>query len=151
VNLNIDNFGMVNANYFRGARPQPGDFADLKGLGVKLVIDLAAEGDPNERANVERHGMRFVRIPLTTHLAPPQAAVVRFLALVNAPANQPVYVHCIDGRHRTGALTAVYRMTHDDWTADQVFEEMKQYRFGPDVLHRELKTFVYSFDARSAR
>jgi protein tyrosine/serine phosphatase len=49
------------------------------------------------------------------------------------------------GRHRTGALTAVYRMTEDGWTADRAFSEMKQYHFGADFLHPELKKFVYTY------
>jgi tyrosine-protein phosphatase SIW14 len=144
-NIRIDNFGVVNANYFRGGQPKSHDFADLKALGVKLVIDLAEEGDKNEGASVEAAGMKFIRIPLSTGEAPPQAAIDQFLKDVNDPANQPVYVHCMGGRHRTGALTAVYRMTHDGWTADQAFSEMKQYKFGADFFHPELKKFVYAF------
>ena len=144
-NIKIDNFGRVDANYFRGAQPKGQDFADLAGLGVKLVIDLAKEGDPGEGANVERAGMKFVRIPLTTDAGPSQAVIGQFLKLVNDPANQPVYVHCMGGRHRTGALTAVYRMTQDGWSADQAFNEMKQYKFGADFLHPQLKSFVYAF------
>ena len=89
--------------------------------------------------------MRFVRIPLTTDVAPSPSAIDQFLKLVNDPANQPVYVHCMGGRHRTGALTAAYRMTQEGWTADQAFSEMKTYHFGADFLHPALKTFVYAY------
>jgi tyrosine-protein phosphatase SIW14 len=143
--ISIENFGKVNEQYYRGAQPTGREFADLKSLGVKLVIDLAREGDKNEASNVEAVGMRFVRIPLSTTDAPPKAAIDEFLRLVNDPANQPVYVHCMGGRHRTGALTAVYRMVQDGWTADQAFSEMKRYRFGADFLHPELKKFVYAY------
>jgi len=143
--ISIENFGKVNEQYYRGAQPTGGQFADLKSLGVKLVIDLAREGDQDEAANVEAVGMKFVRIPLSTTEAPPKDAIDRFLKLVNDPANQPVYVHCMGGRHRTGAMTAVYRMTQNGWTADQAFAEMKQYRFGADFLHPELKKFVYAY------
>jgi protein-tyrosine phosphatase len=145
ANIRIDNFGRVSGSYFRGAQPKGQDFSDLAGLGVKLVIDLAQEGDINERANVEREGMKFVRIPMTTNVQPSQAVVDQFLALVNDPANQPVYVHCMGGRHRTGVMTAAYRMTQEGWTADKAFSEMKQYKFGADFLHPEFKSFVYSF------
>jgi len=144
-NVQIDNFGKVDANYYRGAQPKGQDFADLASLGVKLVIDLAQEGDSREAASAARAGMKFVRIPLTTGSAPSQASINQFMKLVTDPANQPVYVHCMGGRHRTGAMTAVYRMTHDGWTADRAFAEMKQYRFGSDFLHPALKAFVYDF------
>jgi len=143
--VGIDNFGKVNERYYRGAQPKGRDFADLQALGVKMVIDLAQEGDQSEAANVEAAGMRFVRIRLTTGDAPSQAAIDKFLTLVNDPSNQPVYVRCMGGRHRTGALTAVYRMNQEGWTADRAFSEMKQYHFGTDFLHPELKKFVYSY------
>jgi tyrosine-protein phosphatase SIW14 len=143
--IGIDNFGRVSANYFRGGQPKGQDFATLAKLGVKMVIDLAREGDVAEAANAERAGMKFVRIPLTTDVAPSAAVIEKFLALVNDPANQPVYVHCMGGRHRTGAMTAVYRMTQNGWNADRAFAEMKQYKFGADFLHPALKAFVYDF------
>jgi tyrosine-protein phosphatase SIW14 len=82
---------------------------------------------------------------MTTHETPSAAKLAQFLELVNDPANQPVYVHCQGGRHRTGVMTAVYRMTKDGWTADRAFAEMKQYKFGADFLHSEFKDFVYAY------
>jgi len=38
----------------------------------------------------------------------------------------------------------VYRM-EQGWTSEQAFREMKQYRFGSDVLHPEFKKFVYAY------
>ena len=58
-NIRIDNFGRVTANYFRGAQPEAGDYADLASLGVKTVIDLTQDGDANEPSLVQRAGMTF--------------------------------------------------------------------------------------------
>jgi tyrosine-protein phosphatase SIW14 len=147
ANIRIDNFGQVNPKYYRGGQPQGRDFADLATVGVKMVIDLAEEGDPAEEANAKAAGMRFTRIPMTTHKAPGQDTIARFLALVDDPANQPVYVHCMGGRHRTGVMTAVYRMTDEGWTPAQACNEMKHYKFGAEFLHQEFKDFVYAFVA----
>jgi tyrosine-protein phosphatase SIW14 len=141
----VDNFGQVNANYYRGAQPEGRDYAALAALGVKMVIDLQADGTAAERKAVEAAGMTFYRIPMTTHDAPTGDEIARFLQLVDDPANQPVYVHCAGGRHRTGVMTAVYRMTHDGWSPDRAFKEMKQYKFGADFLHAEFKQFVYAY------
>src|SRR5262249_18311305 len=135
----------VNANYFRGAQPGRSDYADLASIGIKTVIDLTQDGDESEPSLVRRAGMKFFRIPMTTHETPSAEQVAEFLKLVNDPANQPVYVHCQGGRHRTGVMTAVYRMTNEGWTADRAFEEMKQYKFGADFLHPEFKEFVYAY------
>jgi len=145
--ISIDNFGRVNSTYYRGAQPKGREYADLVALSVKTVIDLQEDGNVTEGQLVESAGMKFYRIPMTTHEAPTREELTLFLRLVNDPANQPVYVHCAGGRHRTGVMTAVYRMTHDGWTADQAFREMKQYKFGADFLHQEFKQFVYGYHA----
>ena len=144
--ITIDNFGVINDGYFRGAQPRGKDYADLAALGVKTVIDLTKNGDPDEPAAVTSRGMHFVRIELTPTSQPPLAAVTRFLELVNDPSNLPVYVHCQGGRHRTGVMTAVYRLTHDAWTPDRAYEEMKRFEFEKGFIsHGALKKFVYNF------
>jgi tyrosine-protein phosphatase SIW14 len=112
------------------------------------VINLASDdADLHEQVMVEASGMKYFQIPMTTHEPPTDAKLAEFLSLVTNPANQPVFVHCVGGRHRTGVMTAVYRMTQDRWTAAQAFEEMKRYKFGSDLLHREFKDFVYRYGA----
>jgi protein tyrosine/serine phosphatase len=143
--IRIDNFGVINDNYYRGAQPKGDDYRDLATLGVKTVIDLTKDGRDDEQGFVEAAGMKFHRIPLTTTDRPSDAAIAEFLSMVNDPANQPVYVHCQGGRHRTGTMTAVYRMTQDHWTAAQAYDEMKQFRFEGFPGHPELKDFVMHF------
>ena len=147
----IENFGEVSPMYFRGAQPEGADYAALAAFGVKTVIDLQRDGDASEQQRVENAGMAFHRIPMTTHTPPTAQQLAEFLALVNDPANQPVFVHCAGGRHRTGVMTAVYRMTEEGWTSDRAFKEMKQYKFGADFLHPEFKKFVYAYGAEPAR
>ena len=151
LKVRIDNFGRIDDNYYRGAQPDRNDYADLAALGIRTVIDLTRDGRTDEQALVERAGMKFYRIPLTTSDRPSDAAVTQFLKLVNDRANQPVFVHCQGGRHRTGAMTAVYRMAHDGWTAEQAYSEMKKYRFEGFPGHPTLKKFVYDFYARLHR
>jgi tyrosine-protein phosphatase SIW14 len=143
--VHIDNFGRVGDEYFRGAQPDGRDYDDLAALGVKTVIDLTKDGRDNEKGMVEHAGMSFVRIPMTTSDRPSDAAVKQFLSIVNDPARQPVYVHCQGGQHRTGVMTAVYRMTKYGWTEDKAYDEMKQYKFETFFGHPELRQFVHDF------
>jgi tyrosine-protein phosphatase SIW14 len=149
-NIRIANFGRVNDNYYRGGQPGGHDYADLAAISVKTVIDLQEYGDVTEPKMVEAAGMKYVRIGMNTRINPTQAQLDQFLQIVNDPASQPVYVHCAGGRHRTGVMTAVYRMTGDGWTGDQAFKEMKKYNFGADFLHPEFKKFVYTFRPQPA-
>lgn len=151
ASIRINNFGQINNNYYRGAQPDRSDYADLAAFGIKTVIDLTRDGRSDERALVEGAGMKFYRIPMTTSDRPSEAAVRQFLKLVNDSANQPVYVHCQGGRHRTGVMTAVYRMTEDGWTAARAYQEMKKYKFEGFPGHPTLKNFVYNYYAQIDR
>ncbi len=145
VKHHIKNFGCVNEKLYRGAQPQKCDYAELAAMGIKTVIDLQREGEASEQKLVEAAGMKFYRIPMSDKDAPAPAQVEEFLKIVNDPANQPVFIHCRGGRHRTGAMTAIYRMTHDGWSADQAFNEMKIYDFEHGFGHDALKQYVYSY------
>jgi protein tyrosine/serine phosphatase len=153
--IQIENFGRINENYYRGAQPKKIDYPDLAALGVKAVVDLQREGVADEAAVAESLGMRFYRIGLSSRSKPSSEDVARFLAIVNDPANQPVFVHCHVGRHRTGVMTAIYRLAIDGWTADRAYAEMKQYKFEKGFLqgffHTELKDYVYDYYGQLSR
>jgi tyrosine-protein phosphatase SIW14 len=145
--VTIDNFGKITENYYRGSQPSQEEFAQLKRLGIKTVIDLREDYKKDEESWVRDLGMNYVRIPLRTRVAATDEQAKYFLSLVNDSTKTPVYVHCKGGRHRTGAMTAIYRITHDSWTADQAYKEMKEYDFengffgGPAAQ----KKFVFAF------
>lgn len=151
--VSIKNFGKVNDHYYRGSQPTEEEFAQLKRLGIKTVIDLRKDSVPGEPGWVKGLGMQYFNIPLRASVAATQEQTSYFLGLVNNPANWPVYIHCKGGRHRTGALTAVYRITRDGWTADQAFEEMKQYDFNSGLFGGPMaqKKYVYSFYERYSK
>lgn len=150
--IDIDNFAKVNDTYYRGGQPEDEDYADLAKLGVKTVINLIGDDelDEEEQRYVEARGMRFVSIPMLTRKNPTPEQLERFLSIVNDPESQPVYVHCVGGRHRTGVMTAIYRMTRDGISGDAAFKEMKQFKYGPDFLHPEFKKFVRSYEVPKA-
>jgi tyrosine-protein phosphatase SIW14 len=144
------NFGRINDNYYRGSQPTGDEYLRLKELGIKTVINLRIDSDPGEPERVLGLGMQYFNIPLQASKAATEEQTSYFLTLVNNPVNWPVYVHCKGGRHRTGALTAVYRISHDKWTADQAWQEMKEYDFNEGLLGgpKAQKRFVYSFYER---
>ena len=147
--VSISNFAQVNDHYYRGSQPTAEQFAQLKRLGIRTVIDLREDYKKDEEASVRDLGMNFFRIPLKTRVAATAEQTAYFLSLVNDPANWPVYVHCKGGRHRTGAMTGIYRITHDGYTADQAWQEMKRYDFNDSIFGGPgaQKRFVFSFYA----
>lgn len=149
--IGIKNFGCINENFYRGAQPRERDYADLAAAGVKTIIDLQQDGEAHEQQLVEGSGMRFLRIGLSDSSWPSSEKVAQFLKIVNEPANQPVFIHCHGGRHRAGAMTAIYRMTHDGWSADRAYAEMKQYDFENGFGHSALRAYVYDYYSRNSR
>lgn len=150
--ITIYNFAKVNDRYYRGGQPLGEHYADLAAIGVKTIVNLTndSDGRSEEQALAEQHGMRYVSIPMTTRKAPTDAQIAQFMSIVDDPNGGAVYVHCVGGRHRTGVMTAVYRMTRDGITGEQAFREMKQHKYGPDFLHPEFKKFVYQYQPRPA-
>ncbi|HEY5883094.1 MAG TPA: tyrosine-protein phosphatase [Pyrinomonadaceae bacterium] len=143
----IKNFGKVNENYYRGSQPSQVQMEELKRLGVKTVIDLRKDKVESAADSATRAGLQYFNITMKPSTAATDEQTAHFLNLVNDPANWPVYVHCKGGRHRTGALTAVYRITHDGWTAAQAWKEMKAYDFNDGLFGGPgaQKKFVFNF------
>ena len=102
---------------------------------------------PQRRRHAKAAGLKYINIRIDGHGTPTDAQAIEFLKDVDDPANGVVYVHCAGGRHRTGSMIAVYRMTHDGWTADQAFQEMKRYDFEYGMGHGSLRNYVYAFYA----
>lgn len=148
TDIRINNFGTVNEKLYRGAQPNKRDLTDLASLGVKTVIDLQQDGQRDEQQLVEAAGMKYYRIGLSDNAWPTSEQTQQFLNIVDDASNQPVFIHCHGGRHRAGAMTAIYRMTHDGWSADQAYAEMKQYEFNKGFGHGALKDYVYDYYGR---
>ena len=146
--IQIKNFGCINESLYRGAQPKEKDYADLAAIGIKTVIDLQRDDTTPEQALVEAQGMKFYRIPMSDRSSPTAEQAVQFLKIVNDPANQPVFVHCAGGRHRTGAMGAVYRYELYNWNYDQVYQEMKKYDFYTSWGHGAFKDFVKDYFAK---
>src|ERR1044072_2441758 len=143
--IKIKNFGPMDDRFFRGSRPDEGDYQALAALGVKTIIDLTDNSMEYEKPAVEAAGLRYVNIPMVDKSYPSMDQINQFLKVVDDPATGKFYVHCAGGRHRTGVMGAVYRFTHDNWNLDQVMAEMYQYEFNSGVGHGKQKDFVQDY------
>ena len=143
--IKIKNFGQMDERFYRGARPKQEDFKDLAALGIKTVIDLTEDPTENERSAIEALGMKYVHIPMVEKKYPTEEATNAFLKVTGDPATGKFFVHCAGGRHRTGAMGAVYRYQNYNWNFDQVYAEMKQYDFYTSWGHGAFKDFVKDY------
>jgi protein tyrosine/serine phosphatase len=129
--VDIENFGKVNDHFYRGAQPKGRNYEQLAALGIKTIVDLREDAKDDARSATERAGMRYINLPMKEKSYP--------------QANWPVFVHCAGGRHRTGVMTAVYRMAVDGWGVDQAYQEMKRYDFSTSWGHGCYKDYVFDY------
>ncbi len=146
--IGIENFGKVNDHFYRGSLPKQSDYTGLVALGVKTVISLRHRPDERVMQSAERAGMRYINLPMNVRGYPPEDLAPRFLALVNNPENWPVYVYCHGARHRTGVMTAIYRMAVEGWDIHRACAEMRRYGFYKRWGHGPLKAYVLDYYCR---
>ncbi len=88
---------------------------------IKTVLSLREgddEYDAQERDLLAAKGVQFrnVVIPYKVPDAERIARIQEAIAVITDEANQPVFVHCWAGCHRTGAVVAIYRVSRCGWT-----------------------------------
>jgi tyrosine-protein phosphatase SIW14 len=106
-----------------------------------------------ERALCESEGVRYVH--LSPDLMPRRLvglcrprAIEDFLAVMDDPDSYPVLLHCHAGLHRTGVLTAIYRMEYQGWTTTEAWREMRANGFGPwagNAANDYVKQYVLTY------
>ena len=143
--VTIKNFGQMDDRFFRGAQPKEDEYGELAALGIKTVIDLRDDPESYAKGKAEAAGMHYVNIPMIAKKYPDSSQVEQFLKLVDDPNTGKFFVHCAGGRHRTGAMGAVYRFNHYNWNFDQVYAEMKKYDFYTRWGHGDFKKFVQDY------
>lgn len=94
-------------------------------------------------------GVKYVL--LTPDLLPPDnrldsipPSVDEFLKLLDDESNYPILIHCKAGLHRTGRLTAIYRMEFDGWTPGEALREARANGYG-FIMASEADDYVIQF------
>jgi protein tyrosine phosphatase (PTP) superfamily phosphohydrolase (DUF442 family) len=94
----------VTARIYSGGEPKGDEaFAELAKLGVQTVVSVDG-ARPNVDA-AERHGLRYVHIPIGYDGVSDEAG--KMLTRLVREADGPFYVHCHHGTHRGPAAAAV--------------------------------------------
>ena len=122
----VTNFAKVSPALWRGAQPTARGFKALEAAGVKTIVNLRYEHDDLPLLAGTR--LKYLWLPSRTW-DPEKTTIVLFLKAVADTANWPVYVHCAQGRDRTGYCVASYRMVVQGWSADEAIAEMDNFRF----------------------
>jgi tyrosine-protein phosphatase SIW14 len=104
----------------------------IKQYGIKTVLSLRDGNDPfetREIAELESCGVAFKKIVIPYQVPDSNRIVVieQAVDFIANEANQPVYVHCWAGYHRTGAVVAIYRVRDCQWDEGQAHDELERW------------------------
>jgi len=122
----VENFAKVSPALWRGAQPTAEGFRSLEAAGVKTVINLRGRHD--DLPLLGGTNLKYVR-SFARAWDPEEAELAEVLKVIADRDNWPVFVHCAQGRDRTGYVVATYRMFVDGWSADDAIREMYDFRF----------------------
>ena len=141
----LPRFHRVNDQLYRGGQPKADGIRKLAAMGIKTIVSLRRENDHTvQEAEMARAlGLRYFNVPMRDMSRPTDEQVTRALAIINAPENQPVFVHCRRGADRTGVVVACYRIAHDGWALKQATREAKQY--GMSWTQFGMKDYIEDF------
>jgi tyrosine-protein phosphatase SIW14 len=141
----------INEKLYRGAQPRDGGLMRLRKLGVKTVINLRRSNEDirSEAQHARALGLNYFNVPIGRIGRPADTKVRRVLAILSAPENQPVFVHCNYGRDRTGLIIAIYRLANEGWTAEEAQREAN--RHGMFWWKFGLKNYIRDYYSRIRR
>jgi tyrosine-protein phosphatase SIW14 len=130
------NFSQVSPALYRGGRPDAPGIQSLVRLKVKTIVDLEDDDEAiaSEKTWAAAAGIKFVSKPMNGLERPSDGEVNDILANINDAANQPVFVHCMQGRDRTGLIVALYRVFSENWTPKEAHDEMMALGFNSILL-----------------
>jgi protein-tyrosine phosphatase len=122
----------------------------LERAGVKTVIDLRVyHDDYDDFSRLGGTHLKYLRIPMDAW-APDRALLVLLMKVLERtlqdPDSSPVFVHCAEGRDRTGYSIATYRKVFDGWSSNDAIVEMYDFRF--NVIWFRNPTFLESLDIK---
>jgi protein tyrosine phosphatase (PTP) superfamily phosphohydrolase (DUF442 family) len=141
------NFHKVSDDLYRGGHPTAESLARLKALGIRTVVSLRAFNVHRDR--LAGLSLRYVHISFKPN-HPEDEDVVRFLKVLENPANRPVFVHCKWGTDRCGMMAAVYRIVVQGWTKERALAEME--RLGYDAATwPEIQRYIEDLDPEALR
>lgn len=138
----VANFGQVTEHYFRGGELTPKGIENLAALGIRKIIDLRDDAEPDVAETCKRLGLAYYNFPLSQYETPDPATIDKILQHIG-DTKTPVYVHCSGGKHRAGTLCALYRMRVQGWSPERAWKEQQAYGFGPPEEHPDLFLFAY--------
>lgn len=126
------NYGAIQEGaIYRSAFPQDRNLEFLEGLEIRTILCLV-KTDPSEKYArwTEDSGINRMRVDIAPNkegkVSTTWDSLCEALLIVMDCANYPLFVHCNQGRHRTGCVIACLRKVQR-WPIEDVLAEYRAY------------------------
>jgi tyrosine-protein phosphatase SIW14 len=161
--FHLRNFSTVESGvlYRSGQLSETGLKYAIALYGIKTVVTLRADSDPTkpnlddwEEELCVAKGVRYIHLaPRAWNVddhgeLPAEKMVTEFLTIMDDPSNFPVLIHCFAGVHRTGTLSAIYRLEYQHWNADRTVADMEAHGFLPGRNREAIEKFLRTYQPR---
>ena len=134
------NVGRVAEGVYRGADPDPVvGSQSLFDLGIRTALNLS-HGRDNEQ--FKPFGIREIYTPMNFFRDVDESRIRELVGLLSDASLHPVYVHCAQGRDRTGMVVACYRI-ESGWSNEDAVAEM--WSFGFHFVWTHFLEFVQNY------
>lgn len=138
----------VSPGIFRGAMAEDEqDYETLREMGIRTVVSLQSMpfNTSWDRWNTEHRGMGFVHAPLLPwFFEPGDEGVDRAVRSLADPSLRPVYVHCFQGRDRTGLIVALHRVRNEGVDPMLAYQEWVAHGFEPTIFTRVFAQYYWT-------
>jgi protein tyrosine/serine phosphatase len=147
--VGVENFATVEGGpnpIYRGGQPTREGFERLAqpDLKVATIIDLRDDPVDGVEETVKSLGMKYLRIGTNAGTVDKEKIREFLKAVATAAATGPVFIHCRQGRDRTGLEVAMYRILVQGWTRERAIAELREHgynRFWFPGIERYVQTF----------
>lgn len=137
----------------------------IREQGIRTVVTLRAEEDGTLKHEVDRAeealcrslNIRYEKLAYRNWESPdgrPPAdrTVSEFFEIMDRRKELgPILVHCLAGKHRTGAFIALYRMEYQNWSNADAMEEMQNAGYDRIDSEPDVKGYLERYVPRRHR
>ena len=122
---------MVWKGIYRSGYPSKRNLTFLRTLGLRSILFLCPEDYPDSHLGfLEECGIQLLQFGVVGNKEPfdeiPEDVLRAALDAVLDQTNQPILIHCNQGKHRTGCLVGCLRKVQR-WSLVAIFEEYRRF------------------------
>jgi protein tyrosine/serine phosphatase len=132
----------ITPNLYRSEKIEAEDLAQLKSLGISMVISFRKFH--RDDSVFKKAGIKMVRVPMLTWRLR-DTEIKKALNHINQ-ADGKVLIHCQHGADRTGLVAAMYRMTVQGWSKAEALDELQNGGYGYHSVWKNIIEYIEEVD-----